>query len=206
MVFMNSTALMIQRGFNLYDWITKRLDDLPISRDRRSLLSVGCYDQVIEHQIAVCTLLRSRINGSAFALVRLVFEGFVRGAWLKNCATDFEVDKYYEDRLDLKFYQILNAVEKVPGFESMMLSQFKSTAWGSLNSYTHTGVMQSARRFSKEFVEPSYTDEEIIEVLRIVESFALLALQQIASEAGRLDLSNEAGEKLKDLVSNKLPT
>ncbi|WP_143474115.1 hypothetical protein [Limnohabitans sp. B9-3] len=60
---MNNKAAVIQKGFELHEWIAKRLDDLPISRGRRSLLSVGCYDQVIEHQVAVCVLLRSQING-----------------------------------------------------------------------------------------------------------------------------------------------
>ena len=134
-------------------------------------------------------------------MVRLVFDGFVRGVWLKNYATNDQVDQYYEDRLDLKFYKLLEYIEQVPGFESKVLSQFKNSAWGSLNSYTHTGVMHSARRFSKEFVEPCYTDDEIIEVLRIVGSFGLLALQQIASEAGRLDLSQEAGKRLTSVVA-----
>ena len=59
---------LIPKAFELHDWIAQRLDGLDISRDRRVLLAVSCYDVVIEHHIGIAALLRSRINGSAFAL------------------------------------------------------------------------------------------------------------------------------------------
>jgi hypothetical protein len=107
---------LIAQAFELHDWATQRLDGLDISRDRRILLAVSCYDVAIEHHIGIAALLRSRINGSAFALVRPLFETFVRGVWLRHCATDEQIDQYVGDRLNLKFWQILEAVEKVDGF------------------------------------------------------------------------------------------
>ncbi len=187
--------LLIQ-SFALHDWLSQRLNDLEISTSRRIRLSVGCYDQVFEHHIAICLLLRSKVYGSAFALVRPVFEGFVRGVWLKNSASDVELEKYYGDTLDLTFGQLLDRVEKYLGFESGMLSSLKKSSWKAMSSYTHGGVLQASRRYTKEFIEPSYSDEEIIEVLKISGAFALLAFQQIASEANRLDLAEEAGKKL----------
>ena len=196
---------LVLQGFDLHHWLSHRLDNLEISTNKRARLSVGCYDQVFEHHFAICTLLRSKAYGSAFALVRSVFEGFVRGVWLKKCASDVELEKYYDDNLDLKFWQLLDRVEKVPGFESGRLTELRKSSWKAMNSYTHGGVLQASRRYTKEFIEPSYGDEEIIEVLKISDSFALLAFQQIAAEANRLDLAEEAGKKL-DWEIEQFPT
>ncbi|MCK0162903.1 hypothetical protein [Marinobacter sp. S6332] len=61
-----------------------------------------------------------------------------------------------------------------------------------MNSYTHGGALQAGRRFSGNSVEPNYDAEEVAEVIRFSGTFALMAFQQIALEAGRLDLADEA--------------
>ena len=71
---MTHKEILIANGFELYNWMTPRLDGLEIKKGKRVLLSVGCLDQAIEHHVAICCLLKSKVNGSAFALVRLIFE------------------------------------------------------------------------------------------------------------------------------------
>jgi hypothetical protein len=187
---------LIAQAFELHDWATQRLDGLDISRDRRILLAVSCYDVAIEHHIGIAALLPSRINGSAFALVRPLFETFVRGVWLRHCATDEQIDQYVGDRLNLKFWQILEAVEKVDGFGDGVLSGLKKNAWRAMNSYTHGGIQQAGRRTSGAYIEPDFPAEEIIEVIKLAGSFCLLAFQQVAIEAKRMDLAELALEKL----------
>lgn len=193
---MTHKEILIAKGFDLYNWMTPRLDGLEIKKGKRVLLSVGCLDQAIEHHLAICCLLKSKVNGSAFALVRLIFESFVRGVWLKNCASEAQLSQFQNDTLQLKFRELLEAVEKVDGFKSGLLSKLKESTWKAMNSYTHTGFHQASRRFGKELIEPTYTDEEVIEVLKISGSFSLLAFQQLTAEGGRLDLAEEAGKLL----------
>lgn len=197
--------ILIDQGFVVYDWLTKRLDNLQISRERRTLLSVSCFDQVIEHHLATCTLLRSKIYGSAFALVRPIFEGFVRGVWLSRCATEIEINQFEKDTFNPKFGHLLAKVEQVAGFESGLLTSLKKSSWSAMNSYTHTGILQASKRFTKEQVQPSYSDEEVTEVLKIAGSFALLSFQQIASAADRLDLAHEGGILLAKTVEEFSP-
>ncbi len=187
---------LVDKAFELHHWITQNLDDLEISRDRRILLSVSCYDVVIEHHIGISALLKSRINGSAFALVRPLFETFVRGAWLRHCATDHEIDKYINDRLDKKFYLLIEEVERLESFKDGILSGLKENAWKAMNSYTHGGIQQAGRRSSGSYIEPDFSDEEIVEVIKLSGSFALLAFQQIVLEAGENDLAVKAIEML----------
>lgn len=190
------TQALPNSAFELHEWIVGRLDGLDISRDRKVLLAVSCYDVVIEHHIGISTLLRSRINGSAFALVRPLFETFVRGVWLRHCATDEQIDMYVSDKLDSKFWQLLEQVEKVDGFQDSVLSGLKKNAWRAMNSYTHGGIQQAGRRTSGAYIEPDYSLEEIVEVIKLAGSFALLAFQQVAIEAKRTDLAGEALNRL----------
>jgi len=189
-------STLIDKAFELHHWIIKNLDGLEVSRERRALLSVSCYDTVIEHHIGISTLLKSNINGSAFALVRPLFETFVRGVWLRHCATEDEIDKYVSDRLDKKFYQLIEEVEKLESFRDGVLSGLKESAWKAMNSYTHGGIQQVGRRSKDAYIEPDYSDEEVIEVVKLSGSFALLSLQQIAFEVGENELAIEAIDML----------
>ena len=73
-----------------------------------------------------------------------------------------------------------------------MLSRLKANTWRAMNSYTHGGIQQAGRRTSGTYIEPDFPPEEIIEVVKLAGSFALLAFQQIVIEADRLDLAEEA--------------
>ena len=193
---------LILKGFELYGWLTPRLDGLDIKKSKRVLLSLGCLDQAIEHHLAICQLLKCKVNGSAFALVRLIFESFVRGVWLKNCATEAQLSEFQNDKLTISFGELVRSIKALEGFRSGMLGRLKKQAWTAMNSYTHTGFQQASRRFGKEFIEPTYTDAEVIEVLKISGSFALLSFQQIAAEGNRLDLAQEAGDLLAGIMES----
>lgn len=158
---------------------------------------MSCYDVAIEHHIGIAALLRSRIIGSALALVRPLFETFVRSVWLRHCATDEQIGLYVSDRLDLQFWQILESVEKIDGFGGGVLSGLKKNAWRAMNSYTHGGIQQAGRRTSGAYIEPDFSTEEIVEVIKLAGSFCLLAFQQVAIEAKRMDLAELALERLR---------
>lgn len=189
--------IFITKAFELHDWIAQRLNGLDIPRERRILLAVSCYDVVIEHHVGIATLLRSRINGSAFALVRPIFETFVRGVWLRRCATEDQINQFISDKLDLCFYQLLESIEKLDAYQDGTLSNLKKSAWRAMNGYTHGGMQQAGRRTNGAYIEPDFPPEEIVEVVKLAGTFALLAFQQIAFEAARMDLVNEALERLK---------
>lgn len=199
---MTHKEILIAKGFELYNWMTPRLDGLEIKKGKRVLLSIGCLDQAIEHHLAICCLLKSKVNGSAFALVRLIFESYVRGVWLKNCASEAQLSQFQNDKLKPSFGDLVSSIEALEAFRSGMLGRLKKQAWTAMNSYTHTGFQQASRRFGKELIEPTYTDAEVLEVLKISGSFALLSFMQIAAEGNRLDFAQEAGELLAGTMEN----
>ena len=108
---------------------------------------VGIIDQALEHHAAILLLLRSGMAGSAFALTRPVTEAVVRGVWLTACASDAEVRKFVKkDKIELTYGQMSAAIDTTCGID--YFAAFKTQSWETLNSYTHTGMLQIGRRFT----------------------------------------------------------
>ena len=188
---------LVRKAFELHEWINVRLEGLDIPRERRVLLGVLCHDTVIEHHVGVARLVQSNIYGTAFALVRVIFDAFVRGVWINRCATKDQIESYVADRLNVKFWQMLEEVEREDGFQDQVLSGLKKRSWRAMNSYTHAGILQLGRRISGGDIRPEYAQEEIDEVLKLTGLFALLSFQQIVTKAGEADLALEASRKME---------
>ncbi len=164
-----------------------RQDGLEIKSDIATRVPGVLLDLCLEHQVGIVHLVTGRMNGSAFALIRPQFEALVRALWLCICASAEEVQTFvHTDRLPLNFGQLVEAIEKHQDFDSKVLSGVKDGVWKAMHGYTHGGMHQIARRIKAKSIEPDYSPEEIIEVLKASGTFALLALLQI----GRL-ASNE---------------
>ena len=62
-------------------------------------MSANCFDVSLEYQKAIVLLIENKLIGSAFSLVRLQFEAYIRGLWLIRCATEPEIEKFKQDIL-----------------------------------------------------------------------------------------------------------
>lgn len=160
------------------------------SDDEWSTVVIGFIAQGIEHHDALLLLLRSKLIGSGFALVRSVIEILVRGVWITTCATDAQVTKFRDqDKIDLTFGEMSDAIDKACGID--FFHDFKPQSWATLNSYTHTGILQLGRRFSGDKLEPSYTDGEQIEVLRTSTIAIVLLVRPFLMKHGQKEAAVE---------------
>jgi hypothetical protein len=185
----------------LIQWMDKRIDGLEINSDERIRISAACFDIALEHQKAIVLLIANNLVGTAFALVRLLFEAYIRGLWLGKCASSNEIKKYKKDKIEKNFATLIEEIEKIEGFKEGILSKAKVAGWKAMNSYTHSGFYQSVRRNKEETIEPNYDDDEIIEVLGFSNSIGLLSALQISLMAGDEDLASDLLERSKtDLV------
>lgn len=190
---------ILQESRDLHTWIFLRLDGVPLPKTRRFLLAISAFDVVFDYFTGITVLVEKRAHGSAFALVRSIFEVFVRAVWIKDCANDEELAAFERDEYARNFDLILSKIEELPAFKSGTLSDLKKQAWAAMNSYTHGGIHQIARRVKGNAVDPNYLDEEVIEVLRMGQMFALLAFIQIVQVSGRADLEQRAIQKLYEM-------
>ena len=193
----NMPIAEIEQAHALHIWIKQRLSGLSMPGDRNADLSISAFDAVVKHHLGITLLLKCGVYGSAFALLRSVFETYVRGCWLRYCATEADLDRFRKDQLDIKFGALVAAVEAVPGFEAGVLSGLKKSSWNAMNSLTHGGMQQLGRRMRDNVIEPDYSSDEVMHVARLSISFAHLSFQKVTRAAGRDDLALESFEMLE---------
>jgi hypothetical protein len=159
--------------------------------DYRIVTVIGFISVLIEHQESVLLLIMHDKAGSAFALTRPIVEGAYRGAWLNLPATDEEVKKFNDqDKIDLEFGAIATSLDIAYGTGDFF-QHFKKRAWKALNSYTHGGMQQIGRRFTKHEVVNNYTEGEIYEITTTVTTLVLVLLSLFLKKHGHADSGKE---------------
>lgn len=187
----------IRKSEALIQWMDQRIDGLEISSDERTRISAACFDITLEHQKAIVLLVANQLIGTAFSLVRLLFEAYIRGLWLGKCASDQEIEKYKKNRLDKTFATLIQEIEQIEGFQEGVLSKAKTANWKAMNSYTHSGFFQSVRRNKDDTIEPNYDVDEILEVLGFTNSIGMLTALQVSLMAGDEEFAKDLLERSK---------
>ena len=184
-----TTGQAIQRGFDLVRWLATEMNDVPMAATLRNRLAGGCFSIVQDHHTAVIVLLEQGLYASAFALVRSIYEAYVRGLWLFHSATDDQLAKFAAGKEPPKMAAMLEAIEQDPAYEGGTLSRIKAESWSDLCSYAHTGSLQVTRWQSETAIEQNFPREELIEVTKFSASIALLSGIGIASLAENEELA-----------------
>lgn len=146
--------------------------------------SGGCFMIATDHHHGIVVLLGSELYASAFALLRVAFEAYVRGEWLSLCATDAGVGDFLRGKEPPCFGQLLKAIEETPGFQQQVLSQIKKKSWDAMCGYTHTGGLHVQRWMTAEGIEPNYSRSEVLEVLKFADIIASLSVLGALTLAG----------------------
>jgi hypothetical protein len=187
----------IRKSEALIQWMDQKMDGFEISSEDRTRISAACFDVALEHQKAIVLLIANKLVGSAFSLVRILFEAYIRGLWIGKCATDKEIEDFKRNKLEKTFGTLIQEIEQKDGFQEGVLSKAKAANWKAMNSYTHSGFFQSVRRLKEETIEANYDEEEIIEILGFSDAIGMLTALQIALMAGNVELANDLLERSK---------
>ena len=187
----------IRKSESLIQWMDRKINGLEISSDDRTRISASCFDVALEHQKAIILLIANKLVGSAFSLVRILFEAYIRGLWISKCANDKEIGDFKKNKLEKTFGTLIQEIEQQDGFEEGILSKAKAANWKAMNSYTHSGFFQSVRRNKEETIEPNYDEDKILEILGFSDAIGMLTALQIALMAGNVALANDLLEKSK---------
>ena len=127
-------------------------------------------------------LLSNRFFGSAFALVRPMVEAAVR-AHVAIMGSEEDLRKLQNDEYRTNFGTVGKEIDAAFGTDDFF-ENFLRGAKNSLHSYTHAGLLQLGRRFSGTDLTPSYSDDEIIEVIRTSTSAAFLVTNLVTKHFG----------------------
>jgi hypothetical protein len=188
----------LARSADLSNWIDGSIHGLEIPSGDREAMAATLFDQVHEHHKAIQYLLKSSFVGSAFSLVRPTLETFVRGLWLRRCASDKEVENFAKDKISEKsFGTLIKDIEARPGYDVGVLSKVKKEAWSAMCSYAHGGYLQAVRRITPGQITENYSEDEMLEVINSSSAIALLAAFEIFSMAQRKDLIEAVLERMR---------
>ena len=178
-----------------HSWISINLRGEIADGVRRVGIAAACFDLAVEHAAAVHDLLarpsESQMPGSAMALVRPVFEVYVRGLWLHRCASEIELRRYTEDARIPEIAAMIAALEAQEEFRNGALSRTKDDAWVAMCGYLHGGSHATARRFDDGVIAPCYPDEVLRAGLHYATHYGLRAAMAIAQMLKRDDLAGE---------------
>lgn len=176
----------MDRTQRILESIENELAGLEFKQNDRNNLSAALFDVSLDHANGIIALLSNKKPNipSAYALVRPMFECFVRGAWLQHCASDAQIEKIIKkDSFPLKFGEMLEAVEKENKWPAT-LTEIMKRAMKNMHSYTHGGMQIISRRFKDGILEHVLDEKEISDVLTFIVILAYLSFCQIVSITG----------------------
>ena len=142
--------------------------------DTKTTLLTAYVDIALEHHEAISLLIKTKLFGSAFAVVRPLVETMLRALWINALATPSQIKGASRDTLKFPcMSQMLAEIDQSYATGSLFQT-FKGSNWRALCSYAHSGALQIARRFTNGEVKPSYSDGEILEVLNVTNTAVIL--------------------------------
>ena len=169
----------IENKLKEVDEIRKRIREMlgriKFPGKEKIILLAAYTDIALEHNKAICLLIKKEVSGSAFALVRPLFETFIRAYWVCACATDSEIIEICNKDKDK--FPIMNEMVKSCDQEYSSNNNFqkiKNEVWSPMSSYTHSGLLQISRRFTGCKIKPNYKKDEKLEVLNFSIMIVLL--------------------------------
>jgi hypothetical protein len=182
---MNGVPLRLASAGEYVEWLRVQVHEKTIPSTDRVRAAAACFALAQEHHHAMVLLAEHRLYGSAFSLLRVAFEAYVRGEWLNGCATDQQVELFLRGEEPPRIAMLVEQIERLPTFNAQTLSRVKQAHWPALCAYTHSGGLHTQRWQTSSAVEPNYSPEEVDEVLlfaEIIGSLSAIAITGFADD------------------------
>ncbi len=143
-------------------------------KDRKSLIILAYHRLLFEHHESIHLLIKNKLYGSSFAMVRIFYEIFYRAPWIYGCASEDKINKFFKG-IDVfpKMWVLVKEIDtkyETGGFWQTI----KNNSWYSMNDYTHSGVMQVVNQLKEDEIAPNYDLGAVIEVLNGTNTVLLL--------------------------------
>ena len=101
------------RGAEIRTRLRELLARHTYTTDTRTVLVIGAADQALEHHEAIWRLRESELNGSALAMIRLVWDAMFHAVWLRAVATDEQVEQASRDELSFRMDKVRDDIKRV---------------------------------------------------------------------------------------------
>ncbi len=171
-------------------WISEQTSGMPLPPERRARMALGCLDLAIEHQAGISILAEKALWGPVYALVRCMFDAFVRGVWLARCANEMDLESFELAGLRGKpFRDMVDDVERSLGHSRGVLSKLRTSSWAIFSDFTHAGVDPARRKGDPSGSGRNYPEADTDQALRLATALGLLSATELASLSGHRDVA-----------------
>ena len=189
----------LQESERILNWAHSKLDKMKIPQlpdNKRSQCASACWHVAIEHTMAIVVLVHETLHGSALALMRPMFEAYVRGMWLMYAATNEDIDRAGRDQFP-SYSDIVTGLDQSHHFSSRPFAAIKHQTWKRLCSWTHTGSQQFLARLTPQGLGYNYQDSEILDALHWADMLTLPVVAAFANLTANEPLAREALGQLR---------
>lgn len=198
----------LPRFIETLDIIEGHIVSMKIKTKEVSVKSAAAlFSVALDHAQGIKFCLSNSAYPSAFALLRVQFETYIRAMWLEKCANSEQLEKYInDDELVSKTNGKLNFGDMVLEVEAAhelpaYFSEIKKYTWRGLNSITHSGAIQLHRNFSGSSIQHCYESEHINEAIEFSTMISCMSFAALCDLATNTTGEVES-EKLMEFVQS----
>ncbi len=166
----------------------EQLENIVVSKHQfptgdANVLLIAYWALMFDYHKGILSLLQSEFFGAAFALVRPVVEAVVR-AHVTLLGSEQDLASIQKDEYKVNFKEIGTKIDAAFSLEGLMENFLNDVTRSALHSYTHSGLLQLGRRFDGNEIKPNFSDDEIIEVIRVTTSGIFMVSNLVTKHFG----------------------
>lgn len=175
---MTTISDSLNSSYEIAKCFDESLNGIIFERNDKNTISSSFYSLSLEHHRGVIVLAEQQLYGSASALLRSLFEAYVKGMWFYHCATEIDFENLGKDKFKKQFHSMINDLEEKG--KAKGISKQKIENWSGLNSLTHSGLLQINKRSDEHSITSNYDSGFILDTLLFANNYALLNAGELA--------------------------
>ncbi len=109
-----------------------------------------------------------------------------------------DLKQIQNDDYTVSFKNIGAKIDADFGLGDLMERFLNEVTRNALHSYTHSGLLQLGRRFDGNDIKPNYSDEEIIEVVRVTSSAVFMVTNLVTKHFGLEEAWKKVGQMFEE--------
>lgn len=190
----------IDKAKELGIWVHEKTNNISVPNNKRTLMAVSIFQQTLDISDGIVMLLENNLPGPAFALARPMHEGYVRGVWLLDHASEESISKFETGKCP-NFPELLKQIGDDPKTGGAFIKGMTDLNLKSFHDLTHGGMEHVYRRSTGSSIEPNYPKKEVISLLESRNKYSMLITCFLLSAANKAEEVQELLEKIA--VNNK---
>jgi len=168
---------------------------------QRIRMAAAAFAIAQDHHHAIVFLLKNTFHSSSMALLCSLFEAYLRGVWLRHCATDTEVQTVMEEKEHPHTAIMITAIEALPEWGEGTLSRIIKHGWKEMCDFVHTDGLHLQRWQSQDEIEPTFDPAELEACLNYAELLAAMS----GLEVVQMSEGGDNGQMVLELIEKRWP-